>query len=320
MDSRLKSFPKELSSRAQEIFPPGMISAIWKGYLNPHPHTIRVNTLKSTDEKIRNFLSRSTISFESEKTIPHCYYLKNLSLKKLQNLEIYQNGEIYLQNFSSQIPAHVLNPKPGERVLDLCASPGSKTSQMAAMMNNDGTIIAVEPDKIRFERLKYNLEHLACTIVEPILQRGESFCRQHQNENLFDKVLVDAPCSGDGTFYVHNKASYAHWSVDFVNNIAKKQLALLNSAIKMTKPHGKILYSTCSISPEENELVIQKSLEENPQIEILDIRKNFRLPMLKNSLQEWQGQNFSLAINKASRIYPAEKYEGFFLCLMNVNN
>ena len=216
------------------------------------------------------FVFFSQEGFESQSDpfagLPLGFSVTGLSLKKMEQLETYQNGALYLQNSASQVPALVLHPQAGDRVLDLCASPGSKTSQMAALMQNQGEIVAVEPDAIRFARLQTNMATLGAHCVTTVLRRGESFCRElsARTESHFDKILVDAPCSGDGTFYVHKVSSFKHWSVDFVKQQAKQQKKLLTRAVSVLKPGGRLVYSTCSISPEENEQVVNTLLQTHP--------------------------------------------------------
>lgn len=310
MDSRLKVLPADFLNRIQKIFPPGRQTEIFNTYSNSRPTTLRINTLKTSVDKVMQFLQKQQIQFETERFLPNCLYLKKISTKKITETSLYQNGEIYLQNVASQIPATILDPKPGEIVLDLCASPGSKTTQMSALMQNKGKIIAIELNNIRFARLKHNIELMGCTNVEALCQRGESFCQR--TEERFDKILVDAPCSGDGTFYVHERASFSHWSVDFVEKISKLQKKLLLAALGVLKPGGILVYSTCSISPEENEAVLQSTLEKNPSLKTLPLTNN---TFFHSPIRVWNGVPYSL-VQDTRRILPNLKAEGFFIAKM----
>jgi len=322
MDTRLKKFPLEFINRTQKIFPQGMLHSVWKAYLNPRCHTLRVNTIKSSDENVVKYFYQEKIEIEKEQSLPNCFHIKNLSLKKLRNLPIYQSGAIYLQNISSQLPPLILNPQSGERVLDLCASPGSKTTQMAAMMNNKGTLVALEPEKIRFERLLHNIQKSGCTNILPHQLRGETFCK-HQlqtDQQKFDKILVDAPCSGDGTFYVNDQSGFHHWSLDFIHNVAKIQIKLLRSAIKVTRPGGFILYSTCSTAPEENEMVMAEMIKEQARLKIISLKNIVPSNFFKPALSNWGDLQFSKDILGSCRIYPSPRCQGFYLCLMQVES
>lgn len=317
MDPKLKILPADFLERAKKIFPPGQFTAILKSYSEPKTTCFRINTIKTTEPQVVHFLTKHNIAFEKDPRIPLCYYIKKISQKKIHDLSLYQNGEIYLQNPSSQLPALVLDPRPGECILDLCASPGSKTTQIAAMMNNTGSIVALEPDPIRFERLTHNVDLMGCQIVECIPTRAETFCRDQTEKNppqLFDKVLVDAPCSGDGTFYIHDKKSFAGWSVKFVQQMAKQQNKILKAALLLTKPGGVVVYSTCSTSPEENEEVIHEALTNNPR---LMVQKN-SLFYFEKPLSLWNQKNFHPLVSKTGRIFPSSRGEGFFIAYLLV--
>src|SRR5699024_3045921 len=145
--------------------------------------------------------------------------VKNAKEKQIEKLEVYEKGFLYLQSLSSMIPPIILNTKPGEKVLDLTAARGSKTTQMCAMMENKGYILANELDKLRCERLKYNIEKQGAKIVEVIKQRGEKVGDNHKEE--FDKVLLDAPCSGEGRFLGNNVSTYRNWSIKNVIQLSK---------------------------------------------------------------------------------------------------
>lgn len=321
MDARLKAFPKEFTDRLQKTYPPGVLPSILRSYLGPRTTTLRINTLRSTADQVTKALSSADFLFACDKTIPHCVYLKNFSRKKLESLEAYQQGWFYLQNASCQLPAHILGPKPGERVLDLCASPGGKTSHLAALMKNSGQIVAVEPDNIRFERLKHNLAHLGVTNTHCLRQRGEVYCKKllDSNEALFDCVLVDAPCSGDGTFYINDRASFSHWSVSFVEDIAKIQKRLLGAALSVTRKNGRVLYTTCSTSFEENEEVVKSALSTNCNVRIINISLfNNILGVVPDSIMSRNNSVAGFDLCKCRRIYPSTLFEGFFFALFQV--
>lgn len=309
--------PPDFTARLAQIFPQGQLPVIHNAYLTIKPHTLRVNTIKTNDKEVQRYFIKQKIDFEKDKLIPHCYYLKNISHKKITGLDIYTAGKIYLQNASSQIPALILNPQAGESILDMCASPGGKTTQMAALMNNAGQIIALEPEKFRFDRLCHNIAHQGATNITAINQRGESF--QRQTQQRFDKILVDAPCSGSGTFLVSDRATFSHWSIDMVIKTAKLQKKLLQSAIRICRNGGFILYTTCSIEPEENELVINEMLRDNPCVKLCDLPATTFLQILKPSLTSWQGTVFSKQEILTKRIYPSNTHQGFFMALMHVS-
>ena len=176
------------------------------------------------------------------------------------------------------VPTIVLNPLPGEKVLDLTAAPGSKTTELAALMNNEGYILANELDKIRCERLKYNVEKQGAEIIEVINGRGEKIGDNYPE--IFDKVLLDTPCSGEGRFIVDKLATYRDWSQKTVRELSKLQKKLITSAYKALK---------------------------NLNLKLLDIDIE-----IKNT-EYADNENLDKSINKAIRILPSKQTEGFFV-------
>lgn len=182
---------------------------------------------------------------------------------------------------------------------------------MAGMMKNEGYILANELDSIRCERLKYNVEKQGAKIIEVINRRGEKVGEEHKEE--FDKVLLDAPCSGEGRFLGTNVGTYRNWSVKTVNQLAKLQKKLLKSAYEALKPDGIMVYSTCTLNKEENENVLQWAIE-NLNVKLLDIDLEFK--------EKIQGFNDGLdkSINKSIRILPSKNMEGFFVAKLKKIN
>lgn len=201
--------------------------------------TLRINKLKISEQEVSNILNENGIEFEVlDLNGTSAYIIKNKNEKDLQKLNIYQEGKIYLQSISSMIPPIVLNPMPDEKVLDLTAAPGSKTTQMASMMENKGEILANEIDKIRFERLKYNLNMQGIIIAEAINEDGIKIGNQYPER--FDKVLIDAPCSGEGRFILSEKATYEKWSMKMVRELSKLQKNYWKVLQKLVKKVEKL--------------------------------------------------------------------------------
>ena len=237
--------------------------------------TFRVNYLKSNEVEVEDELVKNGLEFEKVRITEsnfnfNAYVIYNKNEKDLSKLKIYEDGKIYVQSISSMIPPIILRPEPGERVLDMAAAPGSKTTQMAAMMNNEGYILANEIDKFRCEKLKYNAEKQGTSIVHIINNDGTQLFNSAKS---FDKILVDAPCSGEGRFIVSNKKTYEHWSLKMQKELVEIQKKLLSNAINLCKINGTILYSTCALSLAENEKVIDWAIN-NFNIEIEKININ----------------------------------------------
>lgn len=222
-------------------------------------------------------------------------------------------GYYYIQELASMLPVIALQPKENELILDLCASPGSKTTQLASEMNNTGTIIANEISMGRLRILASNLER--CGVTNTIITRkdGIALCKRIQERfpNLkFDKILVDAPCSGEGTLRSSPK-TYSMWNIKTVENLPITQKSLLKNALEILKEDGEIIYSTCTHSPEENEGVIDSILKEFPELKIQKIS----LPVSpRPGIKKWKDDEYSEELKKSCRIYPQDNNtEGFFL-------
>lgn len=216
-------------------------------------------------------------------------------------------GKYYVQSLSSMIPALVLNPNRNNIVMDLCAAPGSKTTQLAEMMNNEGTLIANE---ISFERMKslvFNVDKMNLANIGILQGKGELLNQVY--ENYFDKILVDAPCSALGIIQKKGEVSN-WWNENKLNNFTDLQTRLLVSAIRMCKVGGEIVYSTCTLSYEENELVLNKILKKYP-VELIEIK----LPVKsKDAFTNYESDILEPSIVKAKRIVPWEiNSEGFFV-------
>lgn len=173
---------------------------------------------------------------------------------------------------------------------------------MAAMMENCGYILANELDSLRCERLKYNIDKLGAAIVEVKNGRGEVIGKKH--ENYFDKVLLDAPCSGEGRFLATDAKTYRSWSERLVKELVKTQKKLLKSACMAVKPKGEIVYSTCTLNREENEEILEWALQElGLKMAKIEINIKNAIP----AISEMKG------IDKAIRLLPTKEQEGFFV-------
>ena len=297
-----KKLPNEFVDELYENYSPLTVDRILAGMSGERNTTLRVNTLKSDIYEIMNMLKENAIKFDRVPWYNDALVIKNANKKELQKLDIYEEGKIYLQSLSSMVPPIVLKPKPGEKVLDLTAAPGSKTTQIAAMMQNSGYILANELDALRCERLKFNVEKQGAKIIEINNGRGESIGKKY--EEYFDKVLLDAPCSGEGRFLANDPKTYRSWSVKTVKELSKLQKKLLKSAYQAVKKGGEIVYSTCTLNKEENENILKWAIEEL-NIKLLDINLN-----IKNSIEISEN---NADLKKAIRILPSKETEGFFI-------
>ena len=250
---------------------------------------LRVNTIKSTVEKIKGLLDFpwEQVPFSLEGT----YIPENV--QSLGNSPLHHCGAFYIQEPSAMSAVTLLNPQQGDCVLDLCAAPGGKSTQIASKLNGKGLLWSNEIVKSRALVLLSNIERMGVKNAVVSSESPESLCQKLAG--CFDKILVDAPCSGEGMFRKEPQAA-EHWSREHVIACAARQLNILESAKTALKPGGTIVYSTCTFSPEENEGVVESFLKNNPDFEITDENESF-------GMKTEQG---------AVRIFPFHGGEGHF--------
>jgi 16S rRNA (cytosine1407-C5)-methyltransferase len=206
------------------------------------------------------------------------------------------------------VPPLALNPKPGQQVLDLTAAPGSKSTQLAALMQNQGFILANEINELRVERLKFNIEKQGAAIIE--VRHGDGKRLEENWQEYFDAVLLDAPCSGEGLFLACEPKSYRFWNPKRVRELATEQKKLLRTALWALKPGGILIYSTCTLSSAENEEVLNWALEKyDPELKVEPLALN--IPGAGPGLTV--GEFSKLHSQKYLRIYPTQLMEGFFV-------
>lgn len=299
-----KKLPKDFIENLYSLHSPLVADKILAGMATKRNTTLRVNTLKYNIQDLMRYFREINIKFERVDFYKDALIIKNATEKDIQKLDIYEKGYIYLQSLSSMVPPLVLGVKENEQVLDMAAAPGSKTTQISAMMNNTGHIVANELDKIRYERLKFNLENQGVTNTEVINGRGESLGNKYSES--FDKVLLDTPCSGEGRFIAENAGTYRNWSKRTVKDLAKLQKKLIRSGYNALKPNGIMVYSTCTLNLKENENILSWALE-NLNLKMLDINLN-----IKGAIKGDNTNTFK-EIEKAIKILPTKEMEGFFV-------
>ena len=240
-----------------------IVNQILQGYFVKRKTTFRVNMIKSNTQRIEAELKRLGIVYKNPVWSGEAFILENANEKELQELDIYKNGEIYLQSLSSMLPAIVLNPKKSTDILDMTAAPGGKTTQLASITQNEAHITACEMNHIRAERLKYNLEKQGASSV--YLMEMDS--RKMDDFFAFDYILLDSPCSGSGTLNGENSNIEKNFTMQLIEKSTKVQFDLLKKALKILKSEHEMVYSTCSILELENEEIVKKILAlENAEI------------------------------------------------------
>ena len=287
-----KQIPQFLKDMLEKQYGEEITKQIIEGYTKQRYVTLRVNKIKTTVEDIKQQLENNNIKYKEVYWYKEALIIENVREDEIRKMQMYENGEIYLQSLSSMLPPIVLEPKSGENILDMAAAPGGKTTQIATMTENKAFITACEKNKIRAERLKYNLQKQGATCVNIMTEDA----RQLSDYFSFDKILLDAPCSGSGTENVFDD----RFSKELIQRSCKTQETLLKKAINILKPGGEMIYSTCSILKQENEEILNKVLRKG-KIEIVPIKLDREIPTLPAKVEG------------TICVLPTELYEGFFV-------
>ena len=271
---------------------------IIKGYSQKRPVTLRANTLKTNISYIKNFFDNLGFKYKEVSWYTDALIMENISIDQIKNLEIYKSGEIYLQSLSSMIPPIILSPQENENILDMASAPGGKATQMLALSSNKAFITACEKNKIRAERLKYNINLQSANRINVMVKDSRTL----DDFLSFDKILLDAPCSGSGTININDNKLEKYFTEDLVNRSTKIQFNLLKKAITLLKPEHEMVYSTCSILSKENEEILQHFIDSN-KVEIIPIDLN----------QFSDIDILPVSIDGTLCICPSDLYEGFFV-------
>jgi len=278
-------------------------------FVNKEPtQYLRVNSLKTNSEKTsRQLKEYYGVETECIAGIPAALRVKEKNDIISRSLE-HVIGEFYIQGLSSMLPPLVLDPKEGEIILDLCASPGSKTTGTGALMNNKGTLLANEIKLERVMTLIFNIDRMNLVNTGVLHYKGELLSKIYNN--YFDKVLVDAPCSGMGIIQKVGEVG-TWWHLEKCMALGELQFKLVMAALKMVKVGGEVVYSTCTMSVEENEMVISKILDKLP-VELVEIE----LPVKSHAgITNYKEEAINPSLEKARRILPWEAdSDGFFIC------
>lgn len=269
--------------------------------VRPLPVTARINTLKTDRDRLLFRLKEAKVPFR-----PFSWYSLGLELEveKPGNLIESLMGHIHVQEEISMVSPVVLDPKPEERVLDLCAAPGSKTTQIASMMENRGLLVANDPANTRVASLRSNCERAGAINVVVTRYDGRRFSSQK-----FDRVLVDAPCTGQGMAR-KDLSVLDRWSLKRSLGLQRLQRALLKRATELVKPGGTVVYSTCTFAPEENEAVVSWVADQVRSVRL----EKVSIPNLEScpGLVEWDGVGFGHEMEKCARYYPHQNDTGGF--------
>ena len=269
--------------------------------------SIRVNTLKISVPELKKRLEKDW-SLDPIPWCPEGFWIESKAEEKrrdIGNLFEHFLGYVYIQEAASMVPPVVLEPKPGDLVLDMCASPGSKTSQIAAMIQGEGMLIANDYQIDRMKPLTLNLQRMGVSNEVITLMQGQRFKGME-----FDKVLVDAPCSGTGAIRKSLKTLLI-WNPGMIKRLSLSQKSLIETGFNNLKKGGTMVYSTCSVEPEEDEAVVNFLITKYPDAKLEDINLNIKRG---KAFLEYDGTVYNPDVSKCLRIWPQDNdTEGFFV-------
>ena len=296
--SEISKLPSFLIDELNKQYGEEISNKILDGYIESKVVSLRVNTLRTTVHEVCQGLIKNNIEFEEGSWSDVALVIEKASEEELRKLSIYEEGKIYLQSLSSLLPPIIMNPKENTDILDMTAAPGGKTTQIAALTNNNANITACEMNNIRIEKLKYNIKKQGTTSV--IVMQTDS--RNLSDYFAFDQILLDAPCSGSGTIDLNDERTYKNFTEKLVEKSTKSQYALLKKAVKILKPGHEMIYSTCSILAKENEDILNKVIkEQNAEIIPIEFKGIEDIPKLPTK------------IKGTLCVCPNKYYEGFFV-------
>ncbi|MFB6302611.1 MAG: RsmB/NOP family class I SAM-dependent RNA methyltransferase [Haloferacaceae archaeon] len=272
----------------------------------PLPQVVRVNTVKATVERVREALDEEGVPHEPVGWHPGLFELPEGHPGRSW---AYFHGWLHGQEEVSALPPLALDPRPGERVWAACAAPGSKATQAAALMDDDGLVVANDNNLGRLSALRHNAERLGVTAMAVTNRDARNYSMKPFAFDAFDRALVDAPCSCEGTAR-KNPDVLDQWTFEHVQQLAGVQKGILRRAVQATRPGGTVVYATCTFAPEENEAVLDHVLGTE------DCRLVPYDPPLDAApgVTEWGGETFDESVRLARRIYPHLNDTGGFFC------
>ena len=312
--------PKELMDRLSEIYNNEELEIInkWFNTLKRKP-SFRINTIKSNTKEILNILIENNLEVEKVNFLKNWYILLNGTEKDLWELDIYKKWKIYMQSISSQLPVDLLDLNDFDKVLDITAAPWWKTSQASALLKNTWEVIANDNNSIRIDKLNYTLNKQWCKNVKVIKTDARLINEKNIDEdsesmmynNYFNHIIADLPCSAEWKINLNKEKTYWYWNLGVIKRNFKLQKEILKSIIPMLKTWWTLMYSTCTLAPEENEAVVHMILSLYPELEILDINLDYKYS--KKWLKWFWKHVYRKDVQKTIRIIPSEETEWFFI-------
>ena len=307
----LAELPAQFLQRLVQILPPDRYAACLETFSSAPPTAFRLNPLKGGPEQTVAQLQSQGFALTPLPWPDQAFVVPPDQRRALTASPACREGRLYIQTPSSMVPPLLLAPRPDEWILDLAAAPGGKTIHLAGLMGNQGRISAVEAVRKRFFRLRANLAAYGVANTSTYLKDGTQVWRSCPEQ--FDRILVDAPCTGEGRFHTDDPSTFAYWSRHKIRQMQRKQQRLLFSAVHSLRPGGVLVYATCTFAPEENEGVLDRLLRRlDGALSIEEIA--LPLDNAQAGLGQWADRALHPDLKKARRILPDGLWEGFFVC------
>lgn len=238
-------------------------------------------------------------------------YTMETPVSLIRDSEPVMSGAAFIQNAASWLPVLALDPQPGETILDVCAAPGGKTSHIAAITGNKAHITANDSSKARLLKMQANLERLGAQVDDMTLHDAQSLVR-HTGGQQFDRILIDAPCSGEGLRTIDSDKDVMGWSVAHIKRLQQEQRRIIGQAWQLLKPGGTLVYSTCTMAPEEDEAVVEYLLRSQEDATVIPLE--LQLPNRVPAVSSWNGRQFAPELQGCIRLKPSKAIEAFFVC------
>lgn len=303
--------PAILQSRLQIILW-DEYDSVMNSFSNIRKWSFRLNRIKGDRASVFDEFTEKNIDIQSFAPLDDVFLFDRDDEYTLKWTRAFYDGKIYLQSIASMLPVLVLDPQSGDHILDVCAAPGSKTTQMAMVMRNEWSIVALEQNQIRYDKLMYNCRLQGATIIEGVKTDAQKFLIN--THALYDKILLDAPCSAEGRIHFQNEKSYGFWSLENVRKKSEIQYQLLSLAFAQLKTWGTLVYSTCTLAPEENEWVVTRLLTEcrDAKLQSIDMGLS-NISWWREAITGFEGNEFHPDIQKTIRILPSDETEWFYI-------
>lgn len=277
--------------------------------------SFRLNTLKGAGQVELDELRAAGWDGERYDWIEEGYSIASESGQRaVRDSAPFADGRVYIQNAASWLPVVLLDTQPGQSVLDVCAAPGGKTSHVAARTSNGVRITANDNSRARLAKLQANCRRLGAEVADYTLFDGRQLANRLEDRGGYDRILLDAPCSGEGMMRLDNDKDFETWSVAQIKRLQQLQRKLLVQSWRLLKPGGTLVYSTCTMAPEENEQVIDYALRRLEDIELQPIA--MKLDNRVAAVCQWNGKQMDDRLAGVLRLMPSRDIEAFFVCVL----